>query len=282
MRAPAAGVVALLVGTVVGDDEHVERRDAAVLVEADFRRPCSAGRAPPMECSSSRVMRIITGALAFFDSSAGIAIVIVPGRLAAEAAAGVLADEDDVLGLDADPARDRRRPSARCSACEQCMIQLAVLPVRHRRARSRASDGWCSGVDESLVEDERRVLEPGLEIAVRPLVRRLPIGSLPSSDSAKSSSVHFSSCDARRRARPAGRPRYRHAPQTLPSMRAFGPSGPQADERIDDERQRLELDLDLLDRFGGRELVDRRDRENRLAVVHRLVGQRSFACADSP
>ena len=39
------------------------------------------GRARPMKCSSSRVMRIITGALAFFESSAGIAIEMAPGIL---------------------------------------------------------------------------------------------------------------------------------------------------------------------------------------------------------
>src|SRR6266566_518338 len=39
------------------------------------------GRARPMKCSSSRVMRIITGALAFFDSSAGIAVKIELGIL---------------------------------------------------------------------------------------------------------------------------------------------------------------------------------------------------------
>ena len=39
------------------------------------------GRARPMKCSSSRVMRIITGAFAFFESSAGIAIETAPGIL---------------------------------------------------------------------------------------------------------------------------------------------------------------------------------------------------------
>ena len=39
------------------------------------------GRARPMKCSSSRVIRIITGALAFFDRSAGMAIEMAPGIL---------------------------------------------------------------------------------------------------------------------------------------------------------------------------------------------------------
>ncbi len=37
-----------------------------------FIRPIRLGRARPMKVSSSRLMRIITGALAFFDNSAGI------------------------------------------------------------------------------------------------------------------------------------------------------------------------------------------------------------------
>ncbi len=37
-----------------------------------FIRPSRLGRARPINVSSSRVMRIITGALAFFDKSAGI------------------------------------------------------------------------------------------------------------------------------------------------------------------------------------------------------------------
>ena len=37
-----------------------------------FIRPSRLGRARPMKVSSSRLIRIITGALAFFDRSAGI------------------------------------------------------------------------------------------------------------------------------------------------------------------------------------------------------------------
>ncbi len=59
------------------------------------------------------------------------------------------------------------------------------------------------------------------------------------------------------------------APGTRPdvALRArVRAAGPQADQRIDDERQRLELDLDLLDRFGRGQFVDRRHREDRLAL----------------
>ena len=49
------------------------------LVNPTFILPCMAGRARPMECSSSRLMRIITGApFSFFDRSAGIMSVTDP------------------------------------------------------------------------------------------------------------------------------------------------------------------------------------------------------------
>ena len=43
-----------------------------------FMRPSRLGRARPMACSSSRLMRIITGAPSFLDSSAGMIIVSPP------------------------------------------------------------------------------------------------------------------------------------------------------------------------------------------------------------
>jgi hypothetical protein len=46
-----------------------------------FTRPVMFVRARPMQLSSSRLMRIITGALAFLDRSAGIAIETAPPPL---------------------------------------------------------------------------------------------------------------------------------------------------------------------------------------------------------
>jgi hypothetical protein len=48
------------------------------LVKPTFTRPRTPGRARPMYCSSSLVTRIITGALAFFDSNTGITSEIAP------------------------------------------------------------------------------------------------------------------------------------------------------------------------------------------------------------
>ena len=61
--------------------------------------------------------------------------------------------------------------------------------------------------------------------------------------------------------------------QTLPCDARVRAAGPQAFDRIDDEGQRLELDVDRFDRFGRGQLVDRGDGENRLALIERLVGQ---------
>ena len=60
----------------------------------------------------------------------------------------------------------------------------------------------------------------------------------------------------------------------LPCMPRVRTARTQTDQRIDRERQRLELDHDLLDRFGRGQFVDGRDGENRLAFVHRLLRQR--------
>ena len=50
-------------------------------------------------------------------------------------------------------------------------------------------------------------------------------------------------------------------------------TGSQAVEWVDDERQRLEVDLDALDCLGGGGLVDRRDGQDCLALVERLHGE---------
>ena len=66
------GVAICIVRAVVRDGEHIQGGDFSVLGKADFHPALKTGRARPMKCSSSRLMRIITGALAFFASSAGM------------------------------------------------------------------------------------------------------------------------------------------------------------------------------------------------------------------
>jgi len=57
-----------------------------------------------MKVSSSRVIRIITGAFAFFESSAGMTSEM-PAGPCCRIAARVLADEDHVLAVDVEPSR---------------------------------------------------------------------------------------------------------------------------------------------------------------------------------
>jgi hypothetical protein len=122
-----------------------------------------------------------------------------------------------------------------------------------------------------LVQHQRGILEARVHVAIGPLIGRMPMGMRPWFSAAKSSSVHFTSVSCSGPRPDAG------LTQTLPSSRAFE-SCPGAGSPADRcERQRLHVDLDLLDRLGARQLVHGRHRQNRLALVHRLVGQRQLA-----
>ena len=194
-----------------------------------------------------------------------------PRPLAPVTAAAVLADEHDVLRLDAQPAHHRHH-RLHGALRRQVDEELAVLPVGHRRA---ALEALMAGVrrDERFVEDERRFLEAGLEVAVRPgrigVLAHRQTARLYSSTSA---SVHFRSCtsgSARRLAR--------HGRRTYPDVpfhAGIHRSRQQRRDRIHAERQRFPVDLDLFDRFSRRQFVDRRHSQNRFALIERLVGQR--------
>ena len=73
---------------------------------------------------------------------------------------------------------------------------------------------------------------------------------------------------------PGLRRRRRHANPNVSVGSGVRAAGPQTHQRIDDERQRLEIDFDFFNRFGGGEFVDRGHGENRLALKQRLIGQR--------
>ena len=215
-------------------------------------------------------------------------------------------------------------------------MELAVLPVGHRRARfERLMSGRLG--HERLIEDEVGFLEPLFDVAEDPLVGRLARRHLTRPGRWRSLRRSISS---RRSAAEQGRRHRRHvrpgrprrgctaaapaacagagdAPGAVPRCSPAGPVGvgvcgaaalapaaafegprrtgrrgrrrrthpcvalrarvgaarPQAVNRIDDERQRLELDVDRLDRERSGELVDGGDGENRFALVERLVRQ---------
>ena len=139
--------------------------------------------------------------------------------------------------------------------------------------------------DEGFVDDERRGLEAGVEIAVRPLVGRLAhrqaaFGRVR--EILRGPFQHLHLRPRRRRRRAGVGAAGTGVTQTLPSRRAFGLPGPQALDRIGDERQRLEIEIDALDRRGGGRFVDRGDGENRLALIERLVGQRALGALAGP
>ena len=124
-------------------------------------------------------------------------------------------------------------------------------------------------VYDRVLEHVVRVGERRVEVAVRPLVRRLP---------------HRQPAFGLRRVELRLRPLQGHefAPvlaeaHDVAVEAGVRAAGPQAVERIDHERERLEVDVDRLDRVRRRRLVDRRQREDRLAHVLRLIRERGFA-----
>ena len=112
-----------------------------------------------------------------------------------------------------------------------------------------------------LLDDRVRLGEPGGEVAILPLVTGLGVHR----DLARRHPGHvgLGPLDVAQLAPD-------HRVGVGPRVR---PARTQAIERVEDELHRFEVDADALDRFGRRLLVDRRHRENRLALVERLVGQ---------
>ena len=245
MRPVCPASPCLLVRTVLADDEHVERDDAALLREAHLHAAVNA------RARAADVMLVVAA-----DPHQHRRVGLLreqrrddrgdrAGRLAAESTARVVADEHDVGRLEMQPARDRRDGLNRALR-RAVQVQLAVLPVRHRGARL---ERLVAGVrrDERFVEHERRFLEAGLDVAVRPLVGRLAHRQRPWRIPRSPRSVHFIFGDVRRRRRLA---RFGVGAHPGVALRArVRPPWTQRVDRIDVERQRLPVDLDLLDRF---------------------------------
>ena len=227
------------------------------------------GRARPIKCSSSRLMRIITGALSFFDSSAGITSVSAPVIL--------LPNPPPVYSL-----MKTILSSSMCiqramagsglkSALRSCVQkELAVLPVSHRGARLQALVAHIRR-QKRLVEHQRCVLESPVHIAVRPRFGRMAHRHTAFLFRRK---ILVRPLQFRQLFRPAA-PLRPHP--DVPFLARILASRAQALQRIGRKRQRLHVDLDLLDRFRAGQLIHGRDRQNRFALVHRLVRQRQFA-----
>ena len=70
--------------------------------------------------------------------------------------------------------------------------------------------------------------------------------------------------------RPGRRRRLRTPHPNVAFRSRVRPARPQAHQRIHHKRQRLEIEPNLFDRFRSSQFVDRRHRQNRLALIHRL------------
>ena len=96
--------------------------------------------------------------------------------LAAETAAGILTNENQLRGIYAEELGDpwhRERYALRGAM----QVQLPVLPVGHRRARLHRMVGQRLGY-ECLFQDKIGLFEAGFDIAVLPLLSGFPHGQL--------------------------------------------------------------------------------------------------------
>ena len=267
------------VGAVVFDDEEIERGDSSVFGEADARAAGHPG------ARAADVM-LFLAADAHHDRGAGLLRQQrrndhrhSAGALAAESAAAVFADEHDSRRIEPEPRREGIHGS-REALRRPVQEEAAVLPVRHRAARfhrlmARRLD------DERLVDDDRGALEPGVEVAERPLLRRFARRQRAVRRVCEVGVRPFQGLDrrTRRRRSGAGRRAGRRWNPHVAFQPRIGPARPQTFDRIDDERQRFQIDRDALNRLRRDRLADGGHGEDRLALVQRFVGQRALRAA---
>ena len=138
------------VGTAVLHDEEIEREDLAVLRKAGAQAAGHVGAGAAdvafflaADAHHHRRVRLLREQRRNGHRHRAAA-------LAAESAAGVLADQHDVLRLDADPSR-HRVDGADDALGGAVQVELAVLPERHRAARfHRMVPG--GGHDEGFID----------------------------------------------------------------------------------------------------------------------------------
>ncbi len=257
-------------------DVEIERGDAPVLVEAHLDAARHVG-------PRAADVALLLAADPHHHRRVGLARQQRRNRhrhgaaaLAAEPPARVLADQHDVGRRDAHPARDVF-DGALHALGGGMQVQLAVLPVGHRAAGlHRVVPGGLH--DERLVEHERGLLEPRVDIAVSPLLDRRASRQRSLRRGGKVLVGPPHGLHRHRRWRRHARRRGR--PPDISLLARARTVGPQGVDRVGHERQRLEIDHDALDGFSRRQLVHRGHRGDRLAGIEGLVGERALDSAE--
>ena len=135
--------------------------------------------------------------------------------------------------------------------------------------------------DEGFIENQRGILEAGVEIAVNPLILRLAHGQAAFLGLGEVRRRPFELSHLgrwrSRRSFPRFRRRCRRPDPDVALGARIRPTRAKRIKWIDSKRQMFELDLNFLDRLGGCQFVYRRHGQNRLALVERFHGERFFA-----
>ena len=139
--------------------------DSAVFGEADLHAALDAGARAADEVFLFAADAHHHRGIEFFGQQRGNDHGEAAGDLAAESAAGVLADEDDLVLVDVHPLRNRG-PGLEGALRSGMKEELAVLPVGHGGAGFEALMADV-GSDEGFVEDQRGILEAGVDVADR-------------------------------------------------------------------------------------------------------------------
>ena len=159
-------------------------------------------------------------------------------------------------------------------------VDLPVLPVSKRTARLKRLMARVRR-HKGFIEHQRRILEPCVDVTVRPFIGRFPhwqtpvlrvgelrLGPLERSDRGRRRGRRRSSRDGRR---------CRRLHPDVSVRSGIGATGPQGIERVDGEGKRFKLDSNLFNRFSGSELINRGHSENRFALVERFHGESPLA-----
>ena len=252
---------------VVLDDVEVDRRDLPVVAEPHLRPGLESGPAAPdvrllvaVDPQHHRPPDLLR------EKRRDLVDRRTP-NLGPEAAAAVLADEDEVPGVEVQLARHGAVSLLRALR-GPVQVAAAVVPVRHGAAGLHRVVGQRL-VHHRVLEHVVRFGEGRGEVAVVPGEVRL---------------AHRQPALGLRRVEVRLRPLHFHEfPPALAEAQHVAlesgvrTAGAEAMERVDRERKRLEVEVDRLDRVRRRRLVDRRQREDRLAHVLRLIRERRLA-----